>query len=72
MPITFTDETKVNRFGSDSIVWGYRKKGERGRTFQYKDKDKFRGGGVMLGCFKGRSTETTLNIERDPENNPSI
>src|SRR5690349_14381422 len=50
--VVWSDETKINRLGSDGIKWAWKKPGERLTKRLVKETVKFGGGSLMLwGCM---------------------
>ena len=50
--VIWSDETKINRFGSDGRKWGWKKPGESLSDRLVEGKLKFGGGSLMMwGCF---------------------
>jgi transposase len=59
--VIFSDETKINRFGSDGITWTWYKDGQ---TPQVKETTKHGGGHLMLwGCITSRGIGYMCEIE---------
>ena len=50
--VVWSDETKINRFGSDGITWGWKKEGESLQPHHVRPTLKHGGGSIMVwGCI---------------------
>ena len=62
--VIWSDETKINRIGSDGKKWVWKKKGERLSDRLVEGTVKFGGGSLMFwGCFGWKGTGHSCRIE---------
>jgi hypothetical protein len=62
--VVWSDETKVNHFGSDGREWCWRKRGERFQARHVQPTVKFGGGSLMIwGCFTTHGVGDMCQIE---------
>lgn len=63
--VVWSDETKINRLGSDGCKWGWKKKEKKGLTDrEVKGTIKFGGGSMMVwGCFTAKGVGYLTKID---------
>jgi len=62
--VIWSDETKINRFGSDGRQWAWKKKGERLSERLVQPTVKFGGGSLMMwGCMSWKGVGYATRIE---------
>src|SRR5205809_7836908 len=62
--VVWSDETKINRVGSDGIKWAWKKPGEQYKDQHMRPAAKFGGGNVIMwGCMTWHGTGYACRID---------